>query len=93
MIVSKIVVAIPKIIASRAAKSREFPIPANVIIIGFIVWNPLPPTIMGAATADKPLRKTIIVSANRVGIKVGNTTFRKTVNGFAPIFRAASIVW
>ena len=84
--------AIPKIIARKAAKSREFPIPANVMIIGLIVWNSFPPTIIGAATADNPLRKTIIVRANKVGIRVGNTTFLNTVNGFAPILRAASIV-
>ena len=92
MIVNKIVVAIPKTIASNAAKSREFPIPANVIIIGLMVWNCFPPTIIGAATADNPLRKIIIVNANKVGVKVGKTTFLNTVKGFAPILRAASIV-
>jgi len=39
------------------------------MIIGLIVWNSFPPTIIGAATADNPLRKTIIVRANKVGIR------------------------
>ena len=57
-----------------------------------MVWNCFPPTIIGAATADNPLRKIIIVNANKVGVKVGKTTFLNTVKGFAPILRAASIV-
>ena len=92
MILNKIVVATPRTIASNAARSREFPIPAKVIIIGLIVWNCLPPTIIGAATADNPLKKIMIVKANNVGVNVGKTIFLNTVNGFAPILRAASIV-
>ena len=47
MIARRIVVAIPRMIASSAAISLDPVILANVLIIGLIVWKSGPPTIKG----------------------------------------------
>ena len=42
--------------------------------------------------AHRPVIKVMTVSENIVGTSVGKTTFHSTLNGFAPMLRAASTV-
>ena len=42
--------------------------------------------------AHRPVMKVITVRENRVGSRVGITTFISTLKGLAPMFRAASTV-
>ena len=42
--------------------------------------------------AQRPVMKVMTVRENRVGIRVGSTTFHRTLKGLAPMFRAASTV-
>ena len=42
--------------------------------------------------AHRPVMKVMTVRENMVGISVGKTTVKRTLNGFAPMFRAASTV-
>ena len=42
--------------------------------------------------AHRPVINVMMVRENRVGFRVGSTTLNSTLKGFAPIFRAASMV-
>ena len=50
------------------------------------------PNSVGADIAQRPVMNVITVSEKSVGISVGKTTFQSTLNGLAPILRAASTV-
>ena len=92
MIARRIVVAIPRMIASSAAISLDPVILANVLIIGLIVWKSGPPTIKGPDIVLNAAIKVSTVIAKMVGFIVGSTILNKIVLWDAPIFFAASIV-
>ena len=93
MINSSTMVIRPRIMARTAARSRDPGDWAKLTIMGLMVWNLLPPIIKGADSAQIPVRKVMIVSANSVGFSVGSTTLKRIRLSEAPMFLAASIVW
>jgi len=77
MMNSSSIVAKPSTRESSAARSLDETVSANVLIIGLIVWNSVPPTSIGALMADRPVMNVRMVTANRLGSSTGSTTRRR----------------
>ena len=87
-------VNIARIMERRAARacgnaSSALEEPARRTISGLMESYP---SSVGADIAQRPVINVITVREKSVGISVGKTTFHSTLNGLAPILRAASTV-